>query len=144
MRAIVYTEYGSPDLLQLSKLANTGQTYDTIFDAVGKSSFARCQDALKRGGIYLTTVLRPAIMLQMLWTSRIGSKKATIAFTGLRPASAKTRDLLSLKDLAEAGTIRPVIDRRYPLDQMAEAHRHVETEHKQGNVVITMEENTTA
>jgi NADPH:quinone reductase-like Zn-dependent oxidoreductase len=119
----------------------SGQAYDIIFDAVGKSSFPRCKSSLKQRGIYLTTVLRLAILLQMLWTSMIGSKKAIIAFTGLRPESEKTKDLIFLKELIEAEKIKPVIDRRYPLEQTAEAHRYVDNGHKKGNVVITVEHN---
>ena len=119
----------------------TGQTYDIIFDAVGKSSFPRCKSSLKQRGIYLTTVPTLAILLQMLWTSKIGSKKAMIAFTGLRPSSEKTKDLVFLKELIEAGKIKSAIDRRYPLEQTAEAHRYVEKGHKKGNVVITLEHN---
>ena len=116
----------------------TGQSYDIIFDAVGKSSFSRCKGALNRGGVYLTTVPSLAIMLQTLSTSKIGSNRAAIAFTGLRSSSAKTKDLVFLRELAEAGKIRPVIDRRYPLEQTVEAHRYVEGGHKKGNVVITV------
>jgi len=119
----------------------SGQTYDIIFDAVGKSSFPRCKSSLKQRGIYLTTVPTLAILLQMLWTSKIGSKKAMIAFTGLKPSSEKTEDLIFLKELIEAGKIKSVIDRRYPLEQIAEAHRYVEKGHKNGNVVITLEHN---
>lgn len=115
----------------------TGQTYDIIFDTVGKSSFSRCKAALKQGGVYLTTVPSPAILLQMLWTSKFGGKKAIIAFTGLRSASEKTKDLLIIKELVEAGKLKSVIDRRYPLEQTAEAHRYVETGRKKGNVIIT-------
>jgi len=119
----------------------SGQTYDIIFDAVGKSSFSRCKGALKQKGIYLTTVPTLAILLQMLWTSKIGigSKKAMIAFTGMRPSSERTKDLVFLRELFEAGNIKAVIDRRYPLEQMAEAHRYVDKGHKKGNVVITVE-----
>jgi len=116
-----------------------GETYDVIFDAVGKSSYARCKGSLKQGGIYLTTVLTPTILLQMAWTSKIGSKKAAIAFTGLRPPNDIANDLLFLKGLVEEGAITPVIDRRYPLEQIAEAHRYVDKGHKKGNVVITLE-----
>lgn len=117
----------------------TGQTYDIIFDAVGKSSFSRCKRSLKQSGVYLSTVPTLATMLQMLWTSKIGSKKAIFTATGLRPSSEKTKDLIFLKELIEAGKIKPVIDRRYPLEQIAEAHSYVEKGHKKGNVVITLE-----
>jgi NADPH:quinone reductase-like Zn-dependent oxidoreductase len=116
----------------------TGRTYDIIFDAVGKTSFSRCKGSLKQRGIYLSTVPTLAICRQMLWTSRIGSKRAAIAFTGLRPVSEKAKDLLFLKELAEAEQILPVIDRRHPLEQTAEAHRYVDQGRKTGDVVITM------
>ena len=119
--------------------AKTGQTYDTIFDAVGKSSFSRCKSSLKQRGVYLTTVPTLAILLQVLWTSKIGSKKAVTAAAGLRPASEKAKDLIFLKELIEAGKIRSIIDRRYPLEQTAEAHKYVDKGHKKGNVVITIE-----
>lgn len=110
-------------------------TYDIIFDAVGKSSFPRCKEALKQGGIYLTTVPSLAIILQMLWTSLVGSKKAKFAATGLN----QTKEKLSfLKDLLESGTIKSIIDRRYPLEQIAAAHRYVETGHKKGNIIISI------
>ena len=118
-----------------------GQTYDIIFDTVGKSSFSRCKGSLKQTGVYLTTVLTLTILLQMFWTSKIDSKRAIIAFTGLRPANEKIEDLIFLKELIEAGKIKSVIDRRYPLEQIAEAHRYVEKGHKKGNVVITLEHN---
>jgi NADPH:quinone reductase-like Zn-dependent oxidoreductase len=118
------------------------QTYDVIFDVVNKSSFSRCKSSLKERGIYLTTAPTPAIIiLQMLWTSKIGSKKAIFGSTGLRPASEKTEDLIYFKGLIEEGKIKSVIDRRYPLEQIAEAHRYVEKGHKKGNVVITFENN---
>jgi NADPH:quinone reductase-like Zn-dependent oxidoreductase len=115
----------------------TDETYDIIFDAVGKSSFSRCRGAVKPGGIYLTTVPTPAIAWQMLWTSKVGGKRAVFAATGLRPAKEKAKDLLFLKELCEAGALKPVIDRRYPMEQAADAHRYVETGHKKGHVVIT-------
>jgi len=121
--------------------AKGGQTYDIIFDAVGKSSFSRSRSSLKQTGIFLEAALTPAILPQMLWTSMVGTKKAMITFTGLMPASERTENLIFLKELIEAGKLKSVIDRRYPLEQMVEAHRYVETGHKKGNVVITVEHN---
>jgi len=119
----------------------SGQTYDIIFDTVGKSSFSRCKGSLEQEGVYLSTVPTPAIYLQMIWTSKIGSKRAIISQTGLRPSSEVAKDLIFLKELIEAEKIKSVIDRRYPLDQTAEAHRYVEKGHKKGNVVIKVGKN---
>ena len=119
----------------------SGETYDIIFDILGKSSFSRCKSSLKQKGRYLSAAPPTlAMILQVLWTSKIGSKKALLALTGLRPASEKTKDLIFLKELIEAGKIKAVIDRRYPLEQTAEAHRYVDKGHKKGNVVITVEQ----
>jgi len=115
----------------------TGQTYDIIFDAVGKNSFSHCKGSLKQKGVYLSTLPTLPLLLQMLWTSKIGSKKAIYM-----DAIDTKEDLIFLKELIEAGKIKSVIDRRYPLEQTAEAHRYAEKGHKKGNVVITVEHNT--
>jgi NADPH:quinone reductase-like Zn-dependent oxidoreductase len=115
-----------------------GPTYDVIFDVAGTSSFARCRAALSPAGTYLTTAPSLAILLQMPWTSRFGTRKAVVAFTGLRAPSEKRRDLLSISELTEASALVPVIDACYPLQRIADAYRHVDAGHKQGNVVITM------
>ncbi|WP_256756912.1 NAD(P)-dependent alcohol dehydrogenase [Cohnella sp. WQ 127256] len=113
----------------------SGQTYDVIFDAIGKSSFARCKSLLKQKGVYLLTVPTMRIMLQMLWTSKLSSKKAMFTATGLKQTK---ENLAFLQTLFEAEKIKAVIDRSYPLEQVAEAHRYVETGRKRGNVVITV------
>jgi NADPH:quinone reductase-like Zn-dependent oxidoreductase len=115
-----------------------GKTYDIIFDTVGKRSFSQCKCSLTDEGIYLATVPTPVMMLQALWPARSGSKKVKFMAAGLRPAREKIKDLVSLTELIEAGKIKPVIDRCYPLEQIAEAHRYVEQGHKKGNVVITV------
>ncbi|HEX8598561.1 MAG TPA: NAD(P)-dependent alcohol dehydrogenase [Chloroflexia bacterium] len=109
----------------------SGETYDIIFDTVGKSSLSGSLRALKKEGIYLQAVAGPSQLIQMRWAS-MRSGKTLIGGT----AVPKAEDLIYLKELVEAGKIRPVIDRCYPLEQMVEAHRYVDQGHKKGNVVI--------
>jgi len=116
--------------------AQSGETYDLIFDILGKSSFSRCRSSLSQNGRYLLASFKMRQLFQMLWTKIIGSKKVICAM-----ASEKSEDLIFLKELIEAGKIKSVIDRRYPLEQIAEAHRYVEKGHKKGNVVITVGHN---
>jgi NADPH:quinone reductase-like Zn-dependent oxidoreductase len=111
----------------------SGETYDVIFDTVSKSSFPHCKNSLKENGLYLVTLPKLSILLQMVWTSIVGSKKVK-----MEGAPAKLENLLFLKELIEAGKLKTVIDRRYPLEQTAEAFRYVERGHKKGNVVITV------
>ena len=113
-----------------------GETYDVIFDVVGKSSFSRSVRSLKHNGRYL---LANPKLSQMVRGRRIlrRSSKTVIPYAA-RAASETTEDFNFLKELIEAGKIHSVIDRRYPLEQIAEAHRYVDTGHKKGNVVITV------
>lgn len=113
---------------------NNGETYDLIFDIMNKSSFAKCKNSLKEKGVYLLASFKMKQLFQMLWTSMIGSRKVICAMSG-----EKIEDLLFIKELVEAGKIKSVIDRRFQLEQMAEAHKYVEAGHKKGNVVITLE-----
>jgi NADPH:quinone reductase-like Zn-dependent oxidoreductase len=109
-----------------------GQAYDVIFDAVGKHSFGRCRDSLNPGGIYLATDgLRNLLLAQ--WT-RFGDKKVIFPI----PPRYTKQDVLFLEGLLEAGQYRAVIDRRYPLAEVVEANRYVDTEQKTGNVVLTV------
>jgi NADPH:quinone reductase-like Zn-dependent oxidoreductase len=107
------------------------QTYDIIFDAVGKHSFKRCKDSLNRGGRYLATDGFQNLMLA-LWTSRFGDKKVMFKI----PPRYTKKDILIIKQLIEAGRYRAVIDRCYPLEDVVEVARYVETERKTGNVVL--------
>ncbi|HEV2216280.1 MAG TPA: NAD(P)-dependent alcohol dehydrogenase [Candidatus Dormibacteraeota bacterium] len=110
-----------------------GETYDVIFDAVGKHTFARCKDSLKPGGVYLATDGFRNIALA-LWTSRFGDRKVIFQ---LPPVYTKG-DVLFLKELAEKGEYRPVIDSVYPLEKVIDATRYVETQQKTGNVVLAV------
>lgn len=109
------------------------KTYDLIFDTVGKTSFIKCKNSLKENGIFLAAVAGVPQFARMMSSSMSRSKKLKGGV-----ASMKKADLLFLKELIEEGKIRSVIDRRYPLDQVAAAHKYVETGHKHGSVVITM------
>jgi NADPH:quinone reductase-like Zn-dependent oxidoreductase len=112
-----------------------GETYDVIFDAVGKHSFRRCRHSLKPGGIYITADLgfMYHVPLLALLTRFVGDKRATLGIGKYRK-----RDVLLLKELIEAGEYRAVIDRTYPLEDVVEAARYVETGQKTGNVVLTV------
>ncbi|MEL4304691.1 NAD(P)-dependent alcohol dehydrogenase [Methanococcoides sp. LMO-2] len=119
----------------------SGETYNIIFDVESKTSFSRCKGSLTQKGIYLRTFPGIAILLQMLWTSKIGSKKAKFSATGLLPVPKRLTFLKELKELIEAGKLKSVIDRSYLPEQIVEAYRYVETEGEVGNVVITLGDN---
>jgi NADPH:quinone reductase-like Zn-dependent oxidoreductase len=109
--------------------------YDLVFDAVGKHSFRRCRRSLKPGGTYMTTdggFMWHAPILAVL-TRWIGHKRVRLGV-----ARYRKEDVLFLEQLLEAGKYRPVIDRRYPLEQVVEATRYVETGQKTGSVVLTL------
>ena len=110
-----------------------GQTYDVIFDAVGKHSFTRCRGSLKPGGVYLPTDGFANLMWALV-TPRIGGKKVLFQI----PPRQTKEDVLFLKELIEAGKYRPVIDRLYPLEDVVQATKYVETEQKVGNVVLSV------
>ena len=114
-----------------------GKTYDVIFDAVGKHSFRRSRHSLKRGGIYISMDLgfMYHVPLLGLVTRFVGSKRGTLGLGRYRKD-----DLLLVKELVEAGKYRPVIDRRYALDEVVEATRYVESGQKTGNVVLRVSE----
>jgi NADPH:quinone reductase-like Zn-dependent oxidoreductase len=115
------------------------ETYDVIFDVVGKSSFSHSVRSLTLNGRYLLGNPRLSQRVRGRWISRRSSKK--VIPWAARAAGEYAEDFIFLKELIEAGKIQSVIDRCYPLGQTAEAHRYVETGHKKGNVVITVEQN---
>lgn len=116
----------------------TGETYDIIYDTVGKSSFSSCKGSLTEKGVFVSPVLGMTLLLQMIRTSIAGSKKAKFSATGVRPVSELRVLLQEIKKLIEAGKLRSIIDRTYALEEIAEAHRYVDKGHKKGNVVIAI------
>ncbi len=110
-----------------------GETYDLILDIVGKSPFSRSVRALTPNGYYLLAIPTLSKSVRGRWVSMTSSKKVISG-----SADYKTENLIFLKNLVEAGKIKSVIDRRYPLEQIPEAHRYVETGKKKGNVVIAI------
>jgi NADPH:quinone reductase-like Zn-dependent oxidoreductase len=118
----------------------SGETYDVIFDTVGKTSFSACRDSLKPNGLFLAGAGGPQVFVRMLWTfltsSLPGRQTGKKVIAGI--AALRREDLIYLKELIEAQQLKSVIDRTYPLEQTAEAHRYVDQGHKKGNVVITV------
>jgi len=128
---------GSDMVIDYTKenFTKSGQIYDIIFDTTGKSPFSDCVKSLRQNGIYLRAVhMTLSSIFQGIWTSLTSSKKV---IGGV--ASERKENLVLLKDLIESGKLKPVIDRRYPFEQIADAHRYVDKGHKKGNVAITVQ-----
>ena len=126
---------GADEVIDYTKedFTQGGQAYDLIFDAVGKSSHSKCKSSLNPTGVYVTTIATPQILLNMLGSSVMAGKKAKFLTPSVTP-----EDLQFVNDLVEAGKVRPVIDRSYPLSELAEAHRYAEQGHVRGRVIITV------
>jgi NADPH:quinone reductase-like Zn-dependent oxidoreductase len=129
---------GADNVVDYTKedFTQSGETYDIIYETVGKSSFSQNLNALKKDGIYLAGSAGLLQTFQLMWTSMRGSKKIVVG-----PGFGSNEDLNFLKELIEAGKIKPVIDRRYPLERIVDAHRYADTGHKKGHVVITVSQN---
>ncbi|MBD3376310.1 zinc-binding dehydrogenase [candidate division KSB1 bacterium] len=114
------------------------QTYDLIFDVLGKSSFHRCKASLKPNGRYLLASFKSRQLWQMLTTKLAGDKKVICALS-----TDKVEDLEHIKELVEANVITSVIDKTFSMDQAADAHRYIESGLKKGNIVIVMDHDET-
>ncbi len=127
---------GANHVIDYSKedFTQNGETYDVIVDVVGTAPFSRSKESLKERGRLLQVLGSLPELLRVPWVSMTSSKKVIAG-----PAAERAEDLRYLAKLAEAGEFKPVIDRRYPFEQIAEAHRYVDTGRKKGNVVIALE-----
>jgi NADPH:quinone reductase-like Zn-dependent oxidoreductase len=112
----------------------SGNTYDLIFDVVGATTFDRAHHSLKPNGVFLQNTMELSDIVRVLWTSVAGGGKKVKG--GVAIGNMANMGLITA--LADAGTLRPVIDRSYPLERIAEAFKYVEQGHKKGNVVITV------
>lgn len=135
-RVAMVKALGADHVIDYTKedFTQNGKTYDVIFDVLGKSSFSRCQNSLTENGLYLLASFKTPQLWQMLTTSVRGGKKVICALSSETPA-----DLLHIKELVEAGKITTIVDKRFPLEQTAEAHRYMEAGQRAGNVVIIVE-----
>jgi len=113
--------------------SRSGETYDLILDILGKSSFSRVKGSLSKNGTYLLASFKTKQLFEMLWTALFSRKKVICAL-----ASDDPQDLVYIKELVETGKLKAVIDRRYPMKQIADAHQYVEAGHKKGSVIITV------
>lgn len=129
------TALGADRVIDYTKedFAKSGETYDVIADTVGAATFARCKHALKGKGRLLAIAGGLPDMLAALWAPMTGNKRVIVG-----PAEERPEDVRHLAELAKAGVLRPVIDRRYEFSQMAEAHAYVETRRKRGSVVVSV------
>lgn len=134
-------ELGADNVIDYTKddFTKIDEKFDIVFDTVGKSTFLKCINLLNENGVYLSPVLSFSILFQMLFTSVFGKKKAIFSATGLRKPEVKIRDLEFLSGLMEEGKLKAVVDKKYKLEDIVEAHRYVELGHKKGNVVLSME-----
>lgn len=131
---------GADELIDYTKsdFTKNGETYDIIFDLVGKTSFSHCKNSLKQNGKFLQAAITLKVFPSVLWTSIFSSKKSLIMATGLRPPAERSKDLNLITELVESGKIKPIIDKIFPLEEITEAHQYVDEGHKKGNVVITL------
>ncbi|MDF2805377.1 MAG: NAD(P)-dependent alcohol dehydrogenase [Cellulosimicrobium sp.] len=119
--------------------ATDGTRYDVVLDVAGAASYRRCRHLLSADGVYLTTVPSAAILWRTLRSARrTHGRRGVVAFTGLRSTALQRATLREALALGSSGALRAVVDQEYPLDRIADAHRHVEHGHKAGTVVVTL------
>jgi NADPH:quinone reductase-like Zn-dependent oxidoreductase len=121
---------------QQKDFTKSKDSYDFVYDTIGKSSFSACKNILSEKGVYLSPVLKFSLLLQMIKTSLFGQQKAKFEATGANKEEKLKHLLSEVLDIYKEGRLKTVIDRQFPLEKVAEAHRYIDSGHKRGNVVI--------
>jgi NADPH:quinone reductase-like Zn-dependent oxidoreductase len=137
------TSLGADDVLDYTKndVRNLDNRFDVIFDTVGKYSFGQLKHLLKGEGLFMTTDLSFGILVNMALTSVVGKKKANVSFTGLNSLEDKLKGLSLLVEIYEQGKIKPLIDQTFDFENIVDAHKHVATGRKKGNVIVNFSDN---
>ena len=117
--------------------STNGKNYDIIYDTIRASSFGKCKNSLTNDGVYMCPVLGFRLLFQMLFTSVFDTKKAKFSATGMLPHKVIRQYLQEITQLMELGKMRSIISKRYTLEQIPDAHRHIEEGHKIGNIVVS-------
>ena len=126
-------DYSKKDFTQVN------ETFDVVFDTVGKSTYSKCRNILTEFGLYVSPVMKISVLLQMMWTSLFSKKKAKFAATGLRKDDELRSMFSELVKIFKEGRLKTIIDRQYPLEKVVEAHTYITSGHKKGNVVIIVQ-----
>lgn len=121
---------------QQKDFTKSGKQYDYVYDTIGKSSFSACKNILTESGVYLSPVLKFSLLGQMIFTSIFGKRKAKFEATGAKEEEELRFMLSRVLDIYREGGLKTIIDRQFPLEKLAEAHRYIDAGHKRGNVVI--------
>ncbi|MFT6922060.1 MAG: NADPH:quinone reductase-like Zn-dependent oxidoreductase [Crocinitomicaceae bacterium] len=121
-----------------NELEESSETFDVIFDTVGKLSYSRTKKNLSHKGVFLTPVLSFSALLTMLFVSPFTKKKFKFSATGIREKEQRMKDLIQVRDMLASKKLTTVIDRVYPLDQIQEAHSYVDSGRKRGNVILSV------
>ena len=133
-------DLGADNVLDYTKngLQNSAETFDVIFDTVGKLSYSKTKKNLNQVGIFLTPVLSFSALLSMMFISPFTKKKLKFAATGIRKREQRMQDLIQVRDMLADKKLTTIIDRIYPMDQIQQAHEYVDSGRKRGNVVLSM------
>jgi NADPH:quinone reductase-like Zn-dependent oxidoreductase len=133
-------DLGADNVLDYTKneLQDSSETFDVIFDTVGKLSYAKTKKHLNKNGVFLTPAISFSALLTMLFVSPFTKKKLKFAATGMRKQEQRMRDLIQIRDMLASKKLITIIDRIYSIDQVQEAHTYVDTGRKRGNVVLSM------